>query len=45
MTAQAFLAGHPEWVGNWRIDVIAIQKSGSGSLPEIVHYENAVMGG
>lgn len=41
-SAQAFMQAHPELGGNWRIDVIAIQKSGGDSKPSIEHFVNAV---
>lgn len=40
--ALSYLGDHPELVGDWRLDVIAIQGRKSGPPPEIVHYENAV---
>lgn len=40
--AEAYLQSHPEHTGNWRIDVIAIQRSISGASPIIVHFENAL---
>lgn len=41
-SAQAFMQAHPELGGNWRIDVIAIQKKGGDSRPSIEHFVNAV---
>lgn len=43
-SAEAYLERHPEQVGDWRIDVIAIRSRRLGEDPEIVHYENAVNG-
>jgi putative endonuclease len=40
--AQGYLQIHPELSDRWRIDVIAIQRSGSKSAPEITHFENAL---
>jgi putative endonuclease len=40
--AQAFLQDHPEWDGDWRIDVIAIRQLHPQEPPEIVHFENAI---
>lgn len=42
-SAEDYLQSHPEVTGDWRIDVISIQR-GSGRTPEIVHFENAVHG-
>ena len=42
--AQAYLQAHPELVGAWRIDVIAIRSAGPGHPPEILHFENAIIG-
>ncbi len=42
--AQYFIANHPQFENDWRIDVIAIQGDPSGPPPEIVHYENALTG-
>ena len=41
-SAQAYLLAHPELEGDWRVDVIAIQRRGVNQLPEIVHFENAL---
>ena len=40
--AQAYLQAHPELGGDWRVDVIAIQRSRRGDEPEIIHFENAL---
>lgn len=40
--AEAWLAEHPEWQGNWRIDVIAIYRPDPTQPPHIEHYENAI---
>lgn len=40
--AQEFIRTHPELDGNWRVDVIAILKTGQDTPPEILHFENAV---
>lgn len=42
--AQAYLLAHPELVGDWRVDVVAIRGSRRKSRPEIVHFENAFAG-
>ncbi|OGO33951.1 MAG: hypothetical protein A2Z16_03570 [Chloroflexi bacterium RBG_16_54_18] len=44
-SAEAFMQAHPELGGNWRIDVIAIQKNSSDSRPLIEHFVNAVTQG
>lgn len=40
--ARAYMQTHPELEGDWRVDVIAIQRSRSGPEPDITHFENAV---
>lgn len=40
--SQTILQKHPELDGDWRIDVIAIQKLKSADKPLIEHFENAV---
>lgn len=40
--AQAYLLEHPELDGDWRIDVVAIERHPSGEQPSIMHFENAV---
>ena len=40
--AQAYLLGHPELSGPWRIDVLAIVREQPGQKPEITHFQNAV---
>jgi putative endonuclease len=40
--AQAYLQQHPELEGNWRIDVIAIQRYDPSRPPTILHFENAI---
>jgi putative endonuclease len=40
--AQAYLQLHPDFVGDWRVDVVAVFGSPAGSAPEIVHFENAL---
>ena len=41
-SAQHFMQEHPELDGDWRIDVIAIQRLNPGKPPAITHFENAV---
>lgn len=41
--AQSYIQTHPDVAGDWRIDVIAIRRQ-KGLKPEIVHFENAVIG-
>ena len=40
--AQFYLQQHPELEGDWRIDVIAIERDRSGGSTTIRHFENAV---
>lgn len=40
--AQYYIQQHPREGCTWRIDVIAIRRSGQGKAPEIVHFENAL---
>jgi len=40
-SAQAYLQMHPKLSGDWRIDVIAVQRFSHDQEPEIVHFENA----
>jgi putative endonuclease len=42
--AQAYLLAHPDLDADWRLDVIAIQRSPSSSAPIITHFENAITG-
>lgn len=42
-SAEAYLQTLPEFEGDWRIDVIAIQQLSNGTA-EITHFENAVPG-
>jgi putative endonuclease len=41
--AQAYLQARPELEGDWRVDVIAVQRL-AGMPPQITHFENAVQG-
>jgi putative endonuclease len=41
-SAQFYMQEHPELEGDWRVDVIAIYRTGSESPPTITHFENAV---
>jgi putative endonuclease len=40
--AQAYLQAHPELEGDWRIDVIAVQRQPAHPKPVITHFENAI---
>jgi len=40
--AQEYMRLHPERIGRWRVDVIAIMRSGKKAPPEILHFENAI---
>lgn len=39
---QAYLQAHPELPGRYRLDVVAILRTGRAQPPEIVHFENAI---
>lgn len=41
-SAEAFMVQHPELGENWRLDVIAIQKSAKDAEPDIQHFVNAI---
>jgi putative endonuclease len=41
-SAQHYIQEHPEFDGDWRIDVIAIRLLNPGKPPEIIHFENAI---
>ncbi len=40
--AQAYLQAHPELDGDWRVDVISIQRLYPQEAPVITHFENAI---
>ena len=40
-SAQAYLQAHPDFEGDWRIDVVAVTR-GTDREPNIHHIENAV---
>jgi putative endonuclease len=40
-SAEAYLMTHPEYSGDWRVDVVAIYKQGNESA-EITWFENAI---
>jgi putative endonuclease len=40
--SQAYLQVHAESACDWRIDVIAIQRSKTEKIPELKHFENAI---
>ncbi len=40
--AQAYLQENPALDGDWRVDVIAIQRLPGQRQPEITHFENAI---
>lgn len=42
--AQAYIQLHLETRGNWRIDVIAIERQNFQATPIITHFENALNG-
>ncbi len=41
-SAQAYLQSHPHLDGDWRIDVIAIERRAAKDQPVIAHFEKAV---
>lgn len=41
-SSQYYLQAHPNLEGDWRIDVIAIQKLSHTEQPAVVHFENAI---
>jgi len=40
-SAQAYLVDHPEYLGEWQIDVISIQNLDPGKI-KIFHIQNAI---
>ena len=40
--AQEYIRIHPELEGDWRVDVVAILRTGRAALPQIEIFENAV---
>jgi putative endonuclease len=40
--AAHYLDSHPLLDGNWRVDVIAVQRNSAARPPEITHFENVV---
>jgi putative endonuclease len=41
-SVQSYLLARPEFSGEYRVDVIAIQCGPDSEPPEIVHFENAI---
>ncbi len=41
--AESYLQAHPDFSGDWRVDVISVQRL-KGKPPELVHFENALRG-
>ena len=41
-SAQSYLQSHPELEGDWRIDVIAVQRLRGCQAPSLHHFENAL---
>ena len=41
-SAQSYLQSHPDLDGDWRIDVIAVQRSPGRQAPDLHHFENAL---
>ena len=40
--SQAYLQMHPELDGDWRLDVIAIERDRNNKVTSLVHFENAI---
>ena len=40
--SQAYLQTHPELDGDWRLDVIAIERDRNNTVTSLIHFENAV---
>jgi putative endonuclease len=40
--AQSYLQDHPDLVGTWRIDVIAVQRYSPGGQVVFKHFENVI---
>ena len=40
--AQAYLQNHPDLDGDWRVDVIAIQRRRPGEAASLKHFEDAL---
>lgn len=40
--AQSYLQQHPQLTGDWRIDLIAIERPRKGQPPIITHFENVL---
>lgn len=43
LLAEAYVQA-TDWLGDWRIDVVAVEMDGRGRLIRLDHYENAVTG-
>lgn len=41
-SAQAYLQANPQMDGDWRIDVLAIERRAGQDQPVITHFENAI---
>jgi putative endonuclease len=40
--SEAYIQNNPELYGDWRLDVIAIERQGEDKVASLVHFENAV---
>ena len=40
--AEAYLQSIPEFEGDWRVDVLAVEKIHGGREPLITHFENVI---
>lgn len=41
-SAQDYLQNHPQFDGDWRIDVVAIQRIPGEEQAQVLHFENAI---
>ena len=41
-SAQSFIQEHSDFIGDWQIDVIAVQVQSDDRLPKITHFKNAI---
>lgn len=40
--AQFYLQQHPDMIGDWQIDVLAIERTSQQEGPKITHFENVL---
>jgi putative endonuclease len=41
-SAQDYLQIHPEVVGDWRLDILAIERRSEGGKAEVTHFKNVI---